>query len=197
VAKRVFDIVFALAALIMTLPIMIVAAILIKLTSPGPVLYSHIRCGKGGKQFTCYKFRTMVNGADNILQFDRNLAAEFGKSWKLDKDPRITPVGKWLRKTSIDELPQFLNVLRGDLAIVGPRPVQPNELRQCFGVAADTVISVKPGITGLWQVSGRSSLDYDRRVALDLTYIRNRGFMYDIMLILRTIPAVLTGKGAV
>lgn len=196
-AKRAFDIVFALAALIVALPIMVIAAVLIKLTSRGPVLYSHVRCGKGGKQFICYKFRTMVDGADNILRFDRSLASQFEQSWKLERDPRITGVGRWLRKTSIDELPQFLNVLRGDLTIVGPRPVQPTELRDRFGVAADTVISVKPGITGLWQVSGRSSLDYDHRVALDVLYVRNRGFWYDLELVVRTIPAVLTGKGAV
>jgi exopolysaccharide biosynthesis polyprenyl glycosylphosphotransferase len=196
-AKRVFDIVVALALLLASLPTLLIVAVLIKLTSPGPVLFRQVRSGQGGKPFYCLKFRTMVVNAEQVLIENAALAQEFGADWKLKHDPRITWVGRWLRKTSIDELPQFINVLRGEMSIVGPRPVQPVELEERFGAWADVVTRVKPGITGLWQVSGRSELRYDRRVALDLEYVGRCSFWFDLSLLIRTVPAVLTGRGAV
>jgi lipopolysaccharide/colanic/teichoic acid biosynthesis glycosyltransferase len=139
----------------------------------------------------------MISNAERVLKEDAGLAQEFGSQWKLKNDPRVTWVGRWLRKTSIDELPQLINVLRGEMSIVGPRPVQPAELEERFGAWADVVTRVKPGITGLWQVSGRSHLRYDRRVALDLEYVGRCSFWYDLSLLIRTVPAVLTGRGAV
>lgn len=196
-AKRVFDIVFSAMVLLLTLPLLLVTAALIRLTSPGPILYRQVRCGRHGRQFVCYKFRTMVDGADRILRRNEHLATAFTQAWKLPTDPRVTPIGKWLRRTSIDELPQLFNVLRGDMSIVGPRPVQPAELQQQFNTWAHIVMTVKPGLTGLWQVSGRSRLTYEQRIALDLEYVARRSFWYDLYLILKTIPALLSARGAV
>jgi undecaprenyl-phosphate galactose phosphotransferase len=196
-AKRAFDIAFALILLILTLPVLLLAALLVRLTSPGPVIFSQIRCGKDGKPFRCYKFRTMLDGAERLLQDDEKLQAAFIQAWKLNDDPRVTRLGRLLRKTSIDELPQILNVLRGEMSMVGPRPVQPVELEQHFGSEGCSVTSVKPGISGLWAVSGRSSRSYGERIMLELEYIRRRGFAYDLWLVLRTILAVFTFRGAV
>ena len=195
-AKRVLDLVAASLLLAVLSPLMLLVAALVRATSPGPALFRQTRCGRNGRTFTCFKFRTMVDGADAILASDPRLRAEFVDGWKLSRDPRITRVGRWLRKSSIDELPQLWNVVKGDMSLVGPRPVRPGELRM-FGDHAAALLSVRPGLTGLWQVNGRSSLPYARRVELDLNYVRDCSLGYDVLLIWRTIPAVLLGKGAV
>jgi lipopolysaccharide/colanic/teichoic acid biosynthesis glycosyltransferase len=195
--KRTFDIVFALTLLVIAAPVLAVVAILVRATSPGAVLFRQDRVGKDGKLFTCYKFRTMRTDAERVLANDPRLSDEFRRSWKLINDPRVTSVGKWLRKTSIDEVPQLFNVLRGDMSVVGPRPVQPKELREQFGAMAKVVMSVKPGLTSLWSVSGRSLLSYEQRIAIEVEYVNRRGFLLDLVVVLLTVPAVLTGRGAV
>jgi lipopolysaccharide/colanic/teichoic acid biosynthesis glycosyltransferase len=195
-AKRTFDLVVASVALIALLPLILAVAVLIRLTSPGPAIFRQTRCGKDGRLFTCYKFRTMVQDAERILDEDGELRAEFVNAWKLERDPRVTRLGVFLRKSSIDELPQLLNVLRGEMSIVGPRPVQPDELAR-FGRWAPTVTRVKPGLTGLWQVSGRSEVCYEERVEIEVDYVRHCGFWYDLVLVLRTIPTVILTRGAV
>jgi lipopolysaccharide/colanic/teichoic acid biosynthesis glycosyltransferase len=195
-AKRCFDLAMAVGLLALTAPVWIVVALLIRLTSPGPVLYKQLRVGRNGKPFFCYKFRTMRADADQILAADPALADAFARAWKLTNDPRITPIGRWLRKSSIDELPQLINLLRGEMSVVGPRPVQPRELEEQFGALAPLVVSVKPGLTSLWSVSGRSLLSYEERVALEAEYVRRRGFRLDLRILLLTIPSVITGRGA-
>jgi undecaprenyl-phosphate galactose phosphotransferase len=195
-AKRAFDVFFAVSMLVVTLPILLPVAILIRATSPGPVIFSQVRIGRDGRPFSCYKFRTMVQGAEAMLR-DPELRQRFEVAWKLENDTRVTPVGRWFRKTSIDELPQLINVLRGDMSVAGPRPVQPRELEQRYGAYAALVTSVKPGLTSLWGVSGRSGLDNDERVRLDLEYVRRRGFWYDLRLVLKTVPSVLSRRGAI
>jgi exopolysaccharide production protein ExoY len=196
-AKRGFDVSVATFLLILGLPLWLLISLAIVMSSPGPVLFRQTRCGRGGLVFTCFKFRTMIVDAERRLREDASLAAAHAGQWKLTNDPRVTAIGRFLRKSSLDELPQLLNVLRGEMSLVGPRPVQPKELTEVYGAVAETVTSVRPGLTGLWQVSGRSMLSYDDRIALDLAYVRHRGFWYDLWLIVRTIPAVLWGKGAV
>lgn len=195
--KRTFDVVFALTLLIIAAPLMAVVAIMILTTSPGPVLFRQDRVGKDGKLFHCYKFRTMRTDAERVLANDPRLSGEFRQSWKLINDPRVTSVGKWLRKSSIDEVPQLFNVLRGDMSVVGPRPVQPKELEERFGPMAAVVTSVKPGLTSLWSVSGRSLLSYDQRIDLEVDYVKRRGILLDVIIMLLTVPSVLTGRGAV
>jgi undecaprenyl-phosphate galactose phosphotransferase len=194
--KRSFDILVALVALIILAPVFAGIALAIKFRSPGSIFFSQARCGQGGRQFTCHKFRTMIPNAHWVLEQDNHLRASYLQHWKLVQDPRVTPIGRVLRKTSLDELPQLWNVLKGDMSIVGPRPVQPTELQQFYAHQCDVVTSVRPGMTGLWQVSGRSSLTYEQRVALDVLYVHRRGFWFDMLIILKTIPAVIWAKGA-
>lgn len=198
--KRTFDILFSIAALTFALPLFLILAFIIRLSSPGKIIYGHERIGRGGRPFRCYKFRTMYADADirlnEILQIDSALKYEWEKSYKLKNDPRITPVGKVLRKTSFDELPQLWNILRGDLSVVGPRPVVQDELIKYFGEKAKIVLSIRPGLTGLWQVSGRSNTSYDDRVLLDEEYVKNQSFFLDLKLIAKTLPAIFTSKGA-
>lgn len=196
IGKRTFDIVFALALIVILLPLLALVAALVWLSSPGPVIYRQIRAGHNGGLFVLYKFRTMLPGADGMLLQDEQLRAEFSERWKIDQDPRVTFLGKWLRKTSIDELPQLFNVLNGEMSIVGPRPVQPDELEERYGELAGIVFSLKPGLTGLWQVSGRSSCTYEERIALDLAYAQQRSGWLDLLLVVRTIPAVLFMRDA-
>lgn len=199
--KRVFDLSFSLCALIFGLPIFACIALLIFCTSPGKIFYSHKRIGRGGKIFKCYKFRTMHPNADarlqEILKNNEDLRKEWESTFKLKSDPRITPIGSFLRKTSLDELPQFWNVLKGDLSIVGPRPVVKEEVEKYLGLKAPKILSIRPGLTGPWQVSGRSNITcYQKRVELDEFYVDNHSLLLDVKLIAKTIPVMLFSKGA-
>lgn len=198
--KRIFDIAFSAAALVFGAPLFLFLACLIRVTSRGPVLFSQERIGRGGVPFRCYKFRTMYEDAqtrlEEILCHDPIRKAEWLSQRKLKKDPRVTPLGRLLRRTSLDELPQFWNVFKGDLSVVGPRAVVYDEVIQFMGSRSRKILSIRPGLTGLWQVSGRSDTTYAERVALDCTYIDTRTFTGDLRLILRTIPVMLGARGA-
>ncbi len=198
--KRIFDIVFSLSILVLFLPVFAIIALIVAVTSKGPVVYAHSRIGRGGKKFGCYKFRSMYFDADKrlheLLKNNPELKNEWEKNFKLKNDPRITPIGSFLRKTSLDEFPQFWNVLKGDLSVVGPRPVIQDEIVKYYGDKAAFVLSIRPGLTGLWQVSGRSNTSYDVRVSLDEEYINKQSLALDIKLVLKTIPAMLTSRGA-
>lgn len=199
--KRFVDVLFSLIIMIMFFPLFLMIAFSIKLFSPeGSVIFTHTRLGKDKKPFQIYKFRTMHQNAQSLL--DEWLAtrpeikASYEKDFKLKDDPRIIPiVGNFLRKSSLDELPQFINVLIGNMSVVGPRPIVEEEVEK-YGIHADKLFSVKPGITGLWQVSGRNDLTYDERVSLDMEYISNQNFWNDLRIIFQTIWVVLTKKGA-
>lgn len=199
--KRVFDIVFSLFAIILLSPVYLIVAMLIKIKSPGaPVIFAHKRIGKDGKFFRVYKFRTMVANAEKILEdwFENHpdIKAEYEKDFKLKDDPRIIPgIGEKMRKYSIDELPQFFNSLFGSMSVVGPRPIVEKEVAK-YGKYAIKLYSVKPGVTGLWQVSGRNDIDYDERVSLDMEYIDNQTFMGDIKIIFQTVLTMVFKKGA-
>ena len=199
--KRVFDIIFSLFAIILLTPIMIIIAILIKLNSPeGTVLFKQRRLGLDGKEFRVLKFRTMVPDAEVKLQemFTENpkIQKEFEKDFKLKNDPRIiSSIGSFLRKSSLDELPQFFNSLMGTMSIVGPRPIINVELKM-YGKFQEKFLSIKPGITGLWQVSGRNDIDYDERVLLDMKYIDTDSFWGDIKIILKTVKVVIFRDGS-
>lgn len=194
VAKRVFDIAFSLAVLILFSPVYLLLALLIALSSPGPVFYMQERIGKNRKPFGCIKFRTMVVNADEILAeimaTSPGLRQEFEDNFKLRYDPRITWIGKFLRVTSLDEFPQFWNVLKGDMSVVGPRPLVVEELHK-YGVHIDRILTIRPGITGLWQVSGRNNIPYPRRVQMDLYYVNFRNFWVDLWIVVRTIGVVI------
>lgn len=199
--KRIFDILFSLTVLILFSPLFLMIALAIFITSPGNIIYSHQRIGRGGKPFPCYKFRTMYQDADlrlkEILEKNPVLKEEWEKTYKLKNDPRITPIGAFLRKTSMDELPQFWNVLKGDLSVVGPRPVVEEEINKYFGHKALKILSMRPGLTGPWQVSGRSDITcYKKRIELDEFYIEKQSFFFDVVLIAKTIPAIIQSKGA-
>lgn len=198
--KRVFDIIFSLLALTLGSPIFILIGIFVYLSSPGPIFYGHLRVGRGGKKIKCWKFRTMIKNADktliSLLDNNPHLQLEWNKYYKLKNDPRVTSIGKFLRKTSLDELPQFFNVLTGDLSVVGPRPCVQGEIVQNFGEKTSEILSIRPGITGIWQISGRNNLTRDERVKLEETYIKNQSLFLDISIILKTIPHMIFSKGA-
>ncbi len=199
--KRIFDILFSLLVLIIGFPLFLFIGLLILCTSSSKVIYAHERIGRGGKVFRCYKFRTMYVDADarlkKILASDSKLKEEWERSFKLKQDPRITFIGSFLRKTSLDELPQFWNVLKGDLSVVGPRPVIKEEVNKYLGVKAAKILSIRPGLTGLWQVSGRSDIEcYKKRTELDEYYVDHQSLLLDLKLIAKTIPAMLSSKGA-
>jgi lipopolysaccharide/colanic/teichoic acid biosynthesis glycosyltransferase len=193
--KRALDIAVSLAILLLTLPLLTVVAILIKATSRGPVFYRQKRLGRGGVEFLCLKFRTMYADADERLKRDKELFRQFEQSFKIKDDPRITKVGALLRKSSIDELPQLLHVLRGEMTLIGPRPIVKPELSK-YSIYGNKLLSVKPGLGGLWQVSGRSDLTYPKRVLLDMDYIDHRCLLLDIQLMVLTAIAVFRGHGA-
>jgi lipopolysaccharide/colanic/teichoic acid biosynthesis glycosyltransferase len=193
--KRAIDMVLALVALIVFAPILLVVAVLVATTSRGPVFYKSVRLGRGGEPFSFWKFRTMYNGADRDLESYLHMNDQSGPVFKIKDDPRRTRVGSFLRRSSIDELPQLLHVLSGKMSIVGPRPPLPGEVLK-YGVVARQRLLVKPGLTCIWQVSGRSNVDFDTWVQMDLDYIATWSLGSDIKLILRTIPAVLRGTGA-
>jgi undecaprenyl-phosphate galactose phosphotransferase len=198
--KRTFDVAMSAMLMVVLSPLILVLSIAIKRASHGPITYSQKRIGRHGVPFECIKFRTMVSDADAQLhrwsQDNPELYAEYLKTYKLRDDPRVTAIGKWLRRTSLDELPQLWNVLRGDMSLVGPRPVVAKELDEHYGPATQLYIRARPGMTGLWQVSGRSDTSYKRRVFLDEWYILNWSFWYDIVILIQTAWIVATGKGA-
>jgi lipopolysaccharide/colanic/teichoic acid biosynthesis glycosyltransferase len=193
--KRALDIAGALLALILISPLWALIAVAIKLNTPGPVLYRSWRVGEGGRQFRFLKFRSMVHGAEAIRDSLTHLNEADGPVFKIARDPRITAVGSLLRKTSLDELPQFWNILVGDMALVGPRPPILDEVVQYESWQLRR-LSVRPGLTCLWQISGRSRIGFDEWMRLDMEYINHRSFRLDLKILLLTIPAVLTGKGA-
>ncbi len=198
--KRIFDIVFSLLTMVIIIPVSIIVMILIMIESPGAApIFKHYRVGRGGTLFPCYKFRSMVpNAKEKLQEYLKNnpeAKIEWDKYFKLKNDPRITKIGKIIRKTSIDELPQFINVLKGEMSWVGPRPIIKDEIHY-YGKYIKDYYAVLPGITGMWQVSGRSEIGYKDRVSLDVWYVRNWSIWIDITLILKTIKTVLFRKGA-
>lgn len=196
VIKRAIDIIGAAAALVVLAPVMALVAIAIKLTSPGPIIYSQNRCGHNKRPFRMYKFRSMFAGAEKLQEAleERNEAT--GPVFKIRDDPRITPVGRWLRRSSLDELPQLWNVLLGDMSLVGPRPLPNRDMHRISRPSDMRRFSMRPGITCLWQVQGRNNLDFERWVELDLEYIDTWSLSLDFQLLVLTIPAVLSGNGA-
>lgn len=193
IAKRAFDIVFSVLLLIVLFPVLLIVPLLIILDSPGPVFYSQRRIGKGGKPFNIYKFRSMVKDADSLIQsFTPEQRAEYEANFKLSDDFRITRVGKILRRTNIDELPQLINILLGQLSFVGPRPVVEEELSK-YGARKDLFLSAKPGLTGYWQVNRTPDTTYEERVEMELYYVENRTFLMDIGLLFKTFAVVVCG----
>jgi len=197
--KRFMDISIILIGSIIFFPLFLCIIILVKISSPGPVLYSHERIGQKGKRFMAYKFRSMVIDADEklkqLLEQDSSLRKEWEENQKLKNDPRITAIGRFLRKTSLDEIPQFINVLKGEMSLVGPRPIVDSE-KEKYGAEFQRVFSVKPGLTGLWQVSGRSNTGYADRVSFDTYYLQSWSVWLDIWIILKTIGVIVKGNGA-
>jgi exopolysaccharide production protein ExoY len=194
IVKRLIDIFIATTALLLLLPVFAITALLVGISGRGPVIFGHMRVGYAGVPFMCFKFRTMVVDANAVLKayLDQNpdAAREWQETRKLKYDPRVTPIGSFLRKLSLDELPQLWNVLKGDMSCVGPRPVTAEEFTR-YGAHAITYLSARPGVTGLWQTTGRNTLHYDERVALDVAYVLNWSIWLDLKIILRTIPAVM------
>lgn len=195
--KRVCDIIISLIGLIISLPLFLIIGILIKTESKGPVFFKHERIGKNGKKIKIYKFRTMVKDAEELIQkFSLEQRAEFEENFKLENDPRVTKIGKALRKSSIDELPQLLNILKGELSLIGPRPIVDEELEK-YKNNQEKFLSVKPGLTGNWAANGRSCTSYEERMDMELYYIDNLSFKLDIEIFWRTICSVIKGKGAI
>lgn len=198
--KGIFDFTLTLIGTICICPILFYVSYRIKKEDHGPIFFAHERIGKNGKPFLCYKFRSMIINSQDMLEKyladNPDAKEEWERNFKLKDDPRVTPIGKVLRRTSLDELPQIFNVLRGEMSLVGPRPVVEEELDKYYGEKAKLYCTVKPGITGLWQVSGRSDTTYDERVAMDVEYIKNRTLWGDIVILWKTIGVVLMKKGA-
>jgi exopolysaccharide production protein ExoY len=196
--KRVFDLVASAAAIVVLAPLLILISLLIYVLDGGPVVIRHTRIGRGASKFGCYKFRSMVINGDEVLRAhlaaDQNALEEWTKTRKLTSDPRITTLGRVLRKTSLDELPQLFNIFAGDMSFVGPRPIVEEEIHK-YGSAFCEYRRARPGLTGCWQVSGRNDTGYDERVALDQHYVSNWSFTRDLEIIVRTIPAVIKAKG--
>ncbi len=194
--KRLMDIILALFAIICGSPVFLLTALLVKLTSPGPIIFSQIRVGRFGRHFKFYKFRSMYIDAEaRKAELMKHNESSDGVIFKMKRDPRITPVGRFIRKFSIDELPQLFNVLLGDMSLVGPRPPLPSEVRT-YSLEERKRLNITPGITCIWQVSGRSELPFSKQIALDKEYISSRSTWKDFLILLKTIPAILTGKGA-
>jgi len=197
--KRFIDLTLAIIGGIILLPLLLFAALLVKITSPGPILYRHSRLGKNGKPFIAYKFRSMVTDSgerlQKLLESNPELKKEWDESHKLKNDPRVTPIGKILRRTSIDELPQLINILKGEMSLVGPRPITEAEVEK-YGEDFNRIFSATPGLTGLWQVSGRSDSDYTARISYDTYYLQSWSVWLDIWVIFKTFGAVVRGRGA-
>ena len=201
IVKRVVDIIGGFIGIVFLIPITIVISIarIITKENDGPLFYEQLRIGKNGKQFRLYKYRSMVVGADDILSSylaeNEEARKEYKKYKKLKKDPRITKVGNFMRKFSIDEFPQFINVLKGQMSLVGPRPYLPRE-KSDMGDSYNTIITVKPGITGYWQVNGRNDIDFEERTQMDVEYIKNRNLWSDFKIIIKTVTKILKKEGA-
>jgi exopolysaccharide production protein ExoY len=197
--KRALDLTVALSALVLLLPLIVLIALLVRFSDNGPVLYRHKRIGFRGREFNCLKFRTMVLNGDEVLQKHLELHPHARQEWidtrKLTDDPRITSVGAILRKLSLDELPQILNILQGDMSVVGPRPIVQDELSM-YGIYSSYYLQSRPGLTGMWQISGRSDTSYSQRVTLDTQYVSTWSMMNDIWIIICTVPAVILAKGS-
>jgi exopolysaccharide production protein ExoY len=196
---RMIDIVLSISALIFLAPLMLLVALAVYIVDPGPVLFGHRRLGKDGRTFRCWKFRSMVVDADARLQAllasDPQARAEWEADHKLRNDPRVTRIGHFLRKSSLDELPQFFNVLMGDMSLVGPRPIVSDEVAK-YGRYFAKYCQVRPGITGLWQISGRNDVSYRRRVAMDIAYVRSKSLALDMGILLLTVPRVVARRGS-
>ena len=203
--KRLTDIIGSLTGLIILSPLLLLVSLAIKLDSSGPIMAdTPMRAGKDGKLFSIYKFRSMVQNAHEILEKNPKLLEEYKRnSYKIFNDPRVTRVGKFIRKYSIDEFPQFFNILKGEMSLVGPRAYYPYELEEQqrnypqSRKYVKVILSGKPGLTGVWQVTGRSEINFDKRVKMDAYYVKRKSILYDFWLMLKTIPAVISGKGAV
>ena len=199
IAKRALDIIGAGVGLLLLAPFFLIVALMVR-ADGGPAFFAHQRVGRGGKLFGCLKFRSMVIDSqarlETLLANDPSARAEWEATRKLKNDPRITRIGRFLRSTSLDELPQLINVLRGEMSLVGPRPVQEAEIDRYYGASAAHYMAVRPGITGLWQVSGRSETSYESRVALDVAYVSRPSLLADFSILLRTPIAVLSRRGA-
>jgi exopolysaccharide production protein ExoY len=199
ITRSVFDKLFAVAVLIFGIPFIVVICVIMGFSQGWPIVFTHKRVGLHGREFGCFKFRTMVVDAEarvqELIASDPNAREQWEKWRKLDNDPRVTCVGRFLRKTALDELPQFLNVLKGDMAIVGPRPIVRDEI-ELYGNHVDAYLSTKPGITGLWQVEAKEIDTYNDRVALDMEYLRRRSFWLDMQIILRTALLVVRKGGS-
>ena len=194
--KRLMDIVLSILAIIVFSPVFLLTALIVKLTSPGPIVFSQVRVGRYGRHFKFYKFRSMYIDAEaRKAELMKLNESGDGVIFKMKRDPRITPVGRFIRKFSIDELPQLFNVLLGDMSLVGPRPPLPSEVRT-YTLEERKRLNITPGITCLWQVSGRSELPFSKQIALDKEYIASRSAWKDFLILLKTIPAILTGRGA-
>ena len=202
ISKRIIDIFLSLAILIISSPFMLIVAALIKVQSAGPIIYKSYRIGENKKVFACYKFRTMdLNASEklNNLLKDKRLKKEWDKFHKIKEDPRIFTLGKVLRKYSLDELPQLFNVLKGEVSLVGPRPItveEKSEVEEILKEKIPVFFSMKPGITGIWQTSGRCLISFEERLKMDLCYIEKRSLLADLKLLIRTVPIVLFSKGA-
>lgn len=196
IAKRVFDLVSSAIALVLVSPVMLLICLLIRLDSKGPAMFVHERYGKDGKPLHMLKFRTMYeNAQDMIAEFTPEQRIEWESNFKLADDPRITKIGKVLRKTSLDELPQLINILRGDMSVVGPRPIITEEL-EMYGDRKEKFLSAAPGLTGYWQAYARSDCSYEQRMEMELHYVDNANFWWDMKIIIVTFFAVIRGKGA-
>lgn len=204
-AKRFLDIIGSLFGLVLLSPLLLLVSIAIKLDSKGPIFAdTPMRSGKDGKLFKIYKFRSMVQNAQEILEKNPKLLEEYKRnSYKIKNDPRVTSVGKFIRRFSIDEFPQFLNILKGEMSLVGPRAYYPYELEEqqkkypAAKKFVKIILSGKPGLTGVWQVTGRSEINFDKRVEMDAGYLSRKSILYDLWIMLKTIPAVISGRGAI
>jgi exopolysaccharide production protein ExoY len=196
---RALDVVGAALILVITCPFLILLAIILQIDNPGPLFYVHRRIGRGGRLFTCIKFRTMCTDAEGVLKHILETSSEARAEWlrdhKLRSDPRITRLGTIVRKLSLDEFPQLINILRGDMSLVGPRPIVESEIVR-YGRYFEEYCRVRPGLTGLWQVSGRNDVTYRRRVSIDCYYVRNKSLIFNMAILLRTIPVVLGARGS-
>ena len=198
-SKRVFDIFISIFMALILIPLLISIAVLIIATDGWPVIIKHRRIGRGGRPFSCFKFRTMVSNGDEVLRLHLARSGEARSEWettrKLKDDPRVTYLGRALRKSSVDELPQLLNILRGDMSLVGPRPIVADEVRH-YGSHIQKYYRVRPGLTGSWQVGGRNDASYARRIEMDVDYVETFSFGGDLLILAKTVPAVLTTRGS-